>query len=85
MSRLWNRKNERKHRKRRLRLAKLGGKKYRYWGYIAEGREGKEYIKYSRNGWVRDMKRATRRKVRQEDEVPDGNGYRKYEDRWKYD
>ena len=83
MGRLRNRKYERKYRKRRLRLLKTKWWLI-HWGHSAEGRDGKEYIKYnSRNGWVREMKRESRRKVRKEEDIPDGNGYKKYTDRWK--
>lgn len=84
MSRLWNRKNERKYRKRKMRL--LNRKGYVYWGFAAEGRGGKKYIKYSsRNGWKREMKRKNHKKMRKEEDIPDGNGYRKYTERWKYE
>ena len=83
--RLRNRKNERKHRKRRLRMAKLRRNRYVGWGWIAKTRNGEEYLKYdSDSDWKRELKRRSARKTRREEDVPDGNGYRKYEDRWKY-
>lgn len=86
MSRLRNRKNERKHRKRRLRLAKLRRKRYVSWGWVAKTRNGEEYLKYdSDSDWKRELKRRSARKTRREEDVPDGNGYRKFGDRWKYD
>ena len=80
--RLRNRKNERKHRKRRLRMLKM---RYVGWGWVAKTRNGEEYLKYdSDSDWKRELKRRSARKTRREEDVPDGNGYRKFEDRWKY-
>lgn len=86
--RLRNRKNERKHRKRRLRLTKIHQSRYRFanTGHAAEGRNGKEYVQYwSDSDNKRDLKRISARRTRRREDIPDGNAYRKYEDRWSHD
>lgn len=77
--RLRNRKNKWKHRARDLRIIK----EYKNYvrGYIKRSKNGEEYLGHIDK--IRDkyhMKRNTRRRVRREEDVPDGNGYRKYEE-----
>ena len=83
LSRLRNRKNERKRRKRDRLIAELG--KWCPARWIGE-RDGKERV-YARDksAWKEDMKRCTARAVRKEEDIPDGNAYKKVKDKWDWE
>lgn len=83
MSRLRNRKNERKRRKKDRLIAEYC---YRHWmpSMWIVYRNGRERVHRRSKSWKKEMKKVTARAARRTEELPDGNAYKKTEDRWNW-